>query len=224
VGLEPTHRALTGRRSAAELPTLHCASRSGGARILVPAFSERCYSVSATDRVFGEPGVSTPGLFRIRIVPHPGVDTPGSPGQTKKARRHGSRHLALQTSRKKFGVTSAEDEREGHSPIDRPDARPFFVQSGNNNASTSSFFQRVRCSGYRPATRSTASYTYLDAATPPGVHEKNRNSFRHFKPGVPRCSQPPGAVRCWEVGRFGASRGVKFRVSPPRETRTKIRS
>src|SRR5436309_3267837 len=50
-------------------------------------------------------GLSPPGQAR-RLVP-----------REKKKARHHSRHLALQASlRRKLGVTSAADEREGHSP------------------------------------------------------------------------------------------------------------
>src|SRR5206468_9994910 len=96
----------------------------------------------------------------------------------------------------KFGVTSAEDERGGLSPLDRPDARPYFVPTGSNNAPPSSFFQRVCCSGYRPATRSIASYTYLDAAGPRRVHENNRISFERRvssagRSSFTRCTKGP---------------------------------
>jgi hypothetical protein len=76
-----------------------------------------------------------------------------------------------------FGVTSAADEREGHSPIVRPDARPFFVQRGSETISRSSFAQRVRCSRVQSVSRFVASYLYQDAGPRRVVHDKIGNQL-----------------------------------------------
>ena len=81
----------------------------------------------------------------------------------KKARRP-LRRLALQaSSQKKLDVTSAKDERKGPSPDRSPDARSGCLPNTDTGTTYSSL--------PHVDSRSTASYTFLDAPGPRMVHD-----------------------------------------------------